>query len=93
MGMENIIRDVRDIDNGDRQAIEHVVGQSLRDNQRLVIQIVSLDLKAEPPAVPSSTAGGKLPEWCNVYEGLSDAEIAELEKTVLTRADLTRSTE
>jgi hypothetical protein len=37
--MENIIRNVRDIDNGDRRAIEHVVGQTLRDNQRLVIQI------------------------------------------------------
>lgn len=93
MGMENIIRDVRDIDNGDRQAIEHVVGQSLRDNQRLVIQIVSLDLKDTEPAAPPVAATGKLPAWCNVYEGMTDAEIAELEKTVLTRADLTRSSE
>ena len=93
MGMENIIRDVRDIDNGDRQAIEHVVGQSLRDNQRLVIQIVNLDLQEPPPVQPPSTPVGKLPDWCNVYEGLSDAEIAELEKIVLTRADLTRSSE
>lgn len=34
-----------------------------------------------------------LPEWCNVYAGLSDEEIAELEETILTRADLTRSSD
>ena len=31
-----------------------------------------------------------LPDWCNVYEGLSDEEIAEIERIALTRADLTR---
>ncbi|MBN8625191.1 MAG: hypothetical protein J0M17_06870 [Planctomycetes bacterium] len=91
--MENIVRNVRDIDNGDRRAIEHVVGQALRDNQRLVIQIVSLDLNDAEPAAPPVAATGQLPAWCNVYEGLNDAEIAELEKTVLTRADLTRTSE
>jgi len=91
--MENIVRDVRDIDNTDRCALEHVVGKALRDNQRLVIQIVSLDLTEPPPAESSPAGAGKLPAWCNVYEGLTDAEIDELEKTVLTRADLTRSSE
>ncbi len=91
--MENIVRDVRDIDNTDRRALEHVVGKALRDNQRLVIQIVSLDLQETPPADPSPVGAGKLPAWCNVYEGLTDAEIDELEKTVLRRADLTRPSE
>ncbi len=54
--MENIVRDVRDINAPDRQAIEHVVGQALRDNQRLVIQIVSLDLK---DAETVRAAGGR----------------------------------
>lgn len=89
--METIIRDVRDMDNDNRQVIEHVVGRSLQDNQRLVIQIVNLDAaSAEPDAQPIAEAS-KLPDWCNVYEGLTDAEIAELEQAVLTRADLTRS--
>jgi hypothetical protein len=83
MGMENIIRDVRDMDNGDRRVIEHVVGQSLRDNQRLVIQIVTMDLSETPPPTGQPTAAGQLPEWCNVYEGLSDAEIADLEKSIV----------
>ncbi len=31
-----------------------------------------------------------LPEWCNVYEGLSEAEIEELERAILIRCDLKR---
>jgi hypothetical protein len=31
-----------------------------------------------------------LPDWCRVYEGLSDQEIAEVENDVLDRAVLTR---
>jgi hypothetical protein len=89
--MENIVRNVRDIDTGDRHALEHLVGETLRDNQRLIIQIVSIDL-AETTAA-QDTGTGELPEWCNVYEGLSDSEIAEIEKIALTRADLTRPSE
>ncbi len=85
--MENIVRDVRDIDNTDRRALEHVVGKSLRDNQRLVIQIVSLDLAEAEPVVAQPTASGELPEWCNVYEGLSETEIAELEKSIVRSHD------
>ncbi|HEY5315343.1 MAG TPA: hypothetical protein VIK18_22620 [Pirellulales bacterium] len=83
--MENIIRDVRDIDTGDRRAIEHVVGKALRDNQRLVIQIVSLNLSEAAPS--QSTASDELPDWCNVYEGLSGAEIAEIEKSIVRSHD------
>jgi hypothetical protein len=39
------------------------------------------------------TGDAILPEWCNVYAGLSDDEIAILEKSILTRADLTRPSE
>jgi hypothetical protein len=31
-----------------------------------------------------------LPDWCNVYDGLSDDEIAAAEQVILQRADLTR---
>ena len=34
-----------------------------------------------------------LPDWCNVYEGLSDAEVAAIEEVTLTRANLTRPSE
>ncbi len=32
----------------------------------------------------------RLPEWCNVFDGLSDEEIDAILEIVLTRADLTR---
>lgn len=92
--MNSVIRDVRDIDSSDRQALEHVLGQPLRDDQRVVIQV-------EP--VPASSVvqengdgkpqEAKLPAWCNVYEGLSDDEIADVERIALSRADMTRASE
>jgi len=80
--MENIVRDVRDIDVGDRLAIEHVVGRSLRDNQRLIIQLVDVEI----PTREFPTNAGRsstLPEWCNVYKGLSQDEIADVERIAL----------
>ena len=81
--MESIVLHVRDIDNSDRRAIEHAVGQSLLDNQRLVIQIVSGGPNETTPTAGQSSAADQLPDWCNVYEGLSDQEIAELEKSIV----------
>ncbi len=94
--MESLIRNVGDIDAHDRQALEHVLGQSLRENQQLVIHIVNLNVEPEPVQTSApDQAGGKpvLPEWCHVYAGMSDDEIADLEQTVLQRADLGRPTE
>src|SRR5882724_6384460 len=34
--------------------------------------------------------GTGLPEWCNVFEGLSAKKIAGIEKVIQQRADLTR---
>jgi len=83
--MDNIIRNVTDIDLADRQALEHVVGRQLQENQQVVINIRSVD-------APNSTAGASqtdgvsttsLPEWCNVYEGLSDEEVDQIEKSIV----------
>lgn len=80
--MEQIVRNVRDIDAGDRHALEHVVGQSLRENQQLVIQIVNVNAATAPTTGGTNGTVG-LPDWCNVYEGLSDDEIADLEKSIV----------
>jgi hypothetical protein len=89
--METIVHKIRDLKADDRSAAEQLVGHSLRDNEKLVIQVVNLELETERPG--NGTREGKLPEWCNVYEGLSDEEIADLEKTILTRAELSRPSE
>ena len=88
--MENIVRNVRDIEAGDRHALEHVVGQALRDNQRLIIRIAEVDLSREVPAADSHRPQ-TLADWTNVYEGLSEEEVEAVDKSVKERANLTRN--
>lgn len=44
----------------------------------------------EPPLPFDTISNGGLPTWCNVFEGLSDEEIADIEQAILRRADLNR---
>lgn len=85
--MESVVRNVRDIEAGDRRALEHVVGQRLRNNQRLIIQLAEIDVSADNApaefAPPPSSQAGSLPDWCKVYDGLSEEEIAEVERIAL----------
>jgi len=76
--METVIRNVGDIDANDRHALEHVLGQRLRDNQQLVIRVVNRQVEPSRPsnvtphdeaAGHEKAAGSLLPEWCNVYAG------------------------
>jgi len=78
--METLVRNVRDLDPSDRSALERLVGHQLRESQRLVIQV--LGVAVEEPAV-AQTAGDGLPAWCDVYEGLSDKEIDELDAAIV----------
>lgn len=72
------VRNVRDIASGDRPALEHVIGQRLRENQQVIIQVMTVGEEARGETAkqmpPAATEG--LPDWCNVYDGLSDQEIA-----------------
>lgn len=94
--MEQVIRNVRDIEVVARETLEKLLGHRLRENQQIVIRIVNLERSApaagEAPR-QDGTAGAALPEWCNVYDGLTEEEVAELEKVILTRADLSRFAE
>jgi hypothetical protein len=92
--METIIRHVRDINSAERRVLEHVIGRRLDENQKVIFQVVaSSDPTAESTGARDTAGQGKLPDWCNVYAGLSDEEIAEVERIVLQRADLTRPSE
>lgn len=89
--MRTIIRDTNDLDPADRTALQRVLGEHLDDHQRLVIGIVDLPRSGETAESGSgSPPAPALPDWCNVYEGLSDEEIADLERIILRRADLSR---
>jgi hypothetical protein len=86
--METIIHNFGALSEAGRSAAETLVGHSLAENQQFVIQIVNQDAPAPEAA---SAAADELPEWCNVYAGLSDGEIATLEQAISRRLDLTRS--
>jgi len=90
--METITRNIRDISQPDKLALEHVIGQQLAENQQIIIQICSLDLNSSSAPFASDPTQG-LPDWCNVYAGRSDEQIKSIETTVLQRANLTRITD
>ena len=87
--------DISSLDAFHRRAIEDVLGKELSANQRLVIQVE--DVSSSPkqssnqtettePSSNQAEAKFKLPEYCNVYAGLTDAEIVDLEALILDRS-------
>jgi hypothetical protein len=83
--METIIHDVSNLDATGRSAAEMLVGHSLAENQQLLIQ--NKDVAASP-MLNTTADTDQLPEWCNVYAGLSDEQIATLELAISRRLDL-----
>jgi hypothetical protein len=84
--METITHNVSDLPGSDRTAAERLVGHPLGDDQRIVIQVENRGAVA----LESNVESDELPNWCNVYEGLTDEQIGELEKAISRRLDLTR---
>ena len=83
------MRNVRDIPATDIQALEHLIGVSLYPDQQVIVQVV----ESEPGRRENSPDSGeaKLPDWCNIYEGLNDEEIDRLDAAIQRRLDLTRN--
>jgi hypothetical protein len=82
--MDTVTRSVKDIAAADRRAIEHVIGQHLSESQRIVIQVLNANTvpSAQTPAEKTGNSSVQLPDWCNVYEGLSDSQIADIEAAI-----------
>ncbi len=87
--MDPSLYNVKDIDPADRRAFEHVLGQPLDEGQQLYVRVVTPESGSQDSVEPKAASQGvpTLPEWCNVYAGLSDAEIGQI---ALQRANLTR---
>ncbi|HWB08291.1 MAG TPA: hypothetical protein VG826_03665 [Pirellulales bacterium] len=90
--MRTIIRNTADLNQDDRTLLERLLGEQLHDDQQLVIGVVDRQSRREPLEETNLSTDDvpALPDWCNVYEGLSDEEIADLERVILQRADLSR---
>jgi hypothetical protein len=78
--------DVTNLDSAHRRALEDVIGQQLRLNQRLVINVTEPDAKKTAGAPSQSLA-----DWTHVYEHLTDEQIEAIDHNVKTRANLTRT--
>lgn len=87
--MESVTRNVRDISQQDRLALEHVIGRQLAENQQVIIQVCNLKMDANKNQT-SEKNGTALPDWCNVYAGLAESQISALEDVILLRANFTR---
>ena len=86
--MESIIRDVSALDDAHRHALEDVLGRHLRANQRLVINVLELD---PLPAVTREQPTQSLSDWTQLYNGLSDRQIEQIDEVAKSRANLTRT--
>jgi hypothetical protein len=93
--METVIHQVGSLGDVERSAAEQLVGHPLSENQRLVIHVVNVEPGSYdfPDGIfPGGIADQKLPEWCDVYAGMSDEEVAALDAAISQRLDLTRNT-
>ena len=83
--METVVHNICDLTNAERSAAEQLVGHALRDHQQLIIQVVVGNGVTDQPTQVREV----LPDWCNVYEGLTDAQIADIEQSIV-RSDSSR---
>ena len=71
---------VREMTPDERSALERLLGHSLNDAQRLAVQV--LNECAQDNSQQAQQPAMELPAWFNVYEGLSEAEIADIESSI-----------
>jgi hypothetical protein len=79
--MEQVARNVRDLGKEERSVYEAALGATLREDQQVILRVVTPSESREPTQMPANS----LPDWCAVYDGLSDTEIAEIEAAILDR--------
>ena len=93
--MVAITRKVADLTSALRRALEDAVGQPLRDEQQIMIQVreTGYDSIHRPASGQGGADPGALPEWCRVYDGLSEEQATRLDAIVHKRAELGRSFE
>jgi hypothetical protein len=89
--MDTVTLKVADIAPADRYALEHAFGVPLHEHRQVVLKVVEIS-EPEPIATGKSEAPA-LPEWCNVYAGMSDEDVDRLDRAIRQRLDLTRDRE
>jgi hypothetical protein len=91
--MMEATRNVAEIAPADRKALEHLLRAALMDGQQVTLRVVSAaECKARADG-DYDNAGDTLPDGCNVYEDLSDQEVAAIEAVMLRRVELARTSD
>jgi hypothetical protein len=86
--METVVHRIRDLNDQKRTAAEQLVGHELRENQQVKIQVSdAVDDASTKDSYPSEAP------WSNIYYGLSDEKIEQLDEAIRQRANLTRTFE
>jgi hypothetical protein len=90
--MTPVAYNVTDLSADQRHAIEGVLGQPLRDNQQVVIQVAEhpqSKVRRDDEAAPGSkeSSDRTLPVWASIFADLSTDEIDELESVILDRSE------
>ena len=83
--MDSVVRNVSDLSADERHIYESVLGQALRADQRVLVQLA--DPRPAPPPSEAINGTEELPACYTIWADLSDAEIAELESSVLQRSE------
>ncbi len=87
--MDSVFRNVTDLSPDERHVYEGVLGQVLRDDQGVLVQLVNGD-SGEAASQPANDADEALKPY-QIWAELEDTDIAELEAAILHRSD-SRST-
>jgi hypothetical protein len=90
--MGKITRNVRDLKQDERRVYEAALGEHLCENQQVILHVVTPDEPTPTEEARPGAASAQLPDWCDVYEGLTDEEIAEIEDVMLDRSGWNRNT-
>jgi len=80
-------RNVSNLDAHDRLVVERVFGRRLDVSAEAVL---ILRVNEQAPHPPSQAEGDEVPPWCNVLEGLSDADLAEFSAVLETPVRLAK---
>ncbi len=83
--MDSIVRNVADLPADERRLYESVLGQTLQENQQILVQLVNIEASRMAPPKTNGTAGALEPYA--IWADFSDEEIAELESAILDRSD------
>jgi hypothetical protein len=83
--MDSITRNVGDLSSNERHVFENVLGQSLRDDQQVIVKLVESGADDKVAATSNGVVGSLTPY--TLWADLDDAEISGLESAILQRSD------